>query len=277
MSAIQLGGVRWEVRDRGHGPPILLLHGFAGRGSDWGAHATALARRFRVIVVDLPGHGRTRPSDPADADPTWASVERTADDLATILARSGAAPAHVLGYSLGARIALRLAVAHPDSVRRLVLESPSAGLADAAERATRRAADTALAERVERDGIEAFVDAWERLPIFASHASLPAARAARLRSERLRNRPAGLALSLRGAGQGTMEPLHDRLAAVQVPTLVVAGALDPAGLARAERVAAGLAGARLRVISGAGHTPHLETPATFRSLALDFLQEDSAA
>ena len=278
MSAIVLDGLRWEVRERGHGQPLLLLHGFTGRGSGWGAHATAFARHFRVIVVDLPGHGRTRPSDPVrGVRPSRVSVERTADDLATILARADATPAHVLGYSLGARIALRLAIVHPEGVRRLVLESPSAGIAAPAERAARRVADAALADRLERDGMETFVDAWERQPIFAGHAAIPVLRAARLRAERLSNTPAGLALSLRGAGQGSMEPLHDRLASVRIPTLVIAGALDPIGLARAEMVAAYVPGARLEIAPGAGHMPHLESPARFRSLTLDFLQEEPTA
>lgn len=278
MSAIVLDGLRWEIRERGHGQPLLLLHGFTGRGSGWGAHATAFARHFRVIVVDLPGHGRTRPSDPKRGlHPARVSVERTADDLAMLLARSGATPAHVLGYSLGARVALRLAIAHPVGVRRLVLESPSAGIAATEERAARRVADAALADRLERDGMETFVDSWERQPIFAGHAALPAPSATRLRAERLSNRPAGLALSLRGAGQGSMEPLHDRLASVRMPTLVIAGALDPIGLARAKMVAAGVPGARLEIVPGAGHMPHLESPARFRSLTLDFLQEEPTA
>jgi 2-succinyl-6-hydroxy-2,4-cyclohexadiene-1-carboxylate synthase len=273
MSGIVVDGLRWEVRVRGAGVPLLLLHGFTGRGSGWGAHATALARQFRLLVVDLPGHGRSGiPRDPARA-----GVERTADDLATILRREGCAPAHVVGYSLGARVALRLAVEHPDAVRRLVLESPSAGLSTEVERRARRASDGDLAERLERDGIEAFVDEWQRQPVFASHAALPPARAARLRAERLRNRPAGLAASLRGAGQGAMEPLRDRLGGLAAPTLVIAGALDPSGRTRAETVAAGIPGARLEVVDGAGHTPHLETPRRFRSLVTAFLKEDSAA
>jgi 2-succinyl-6-hydroxy-2,4-cyclohexadiene-1-carboxylate synthase len=273
MSGTIVNGLRWEVRIRGSGVPLLLLHGFTGRGSGWGTHATTFARTFRVVVVDLPGHGRTQ----TPADPRRASVERTADDLAAILRLGGHEPAHVLGYSLGARIALRLAVAHPGSLRRLVLESPSAGLATEAERRARRAADEARAVRLERDGIEAFVDEWEREPVFASHAALTPARTERLRAERLRNGAAGLATSLRGAGQGSMEPLGDRLPEVRAPTLVIAGALDPTGHARAEAIAAGIPAARLTVVPGAGHTPHLETPSTFRSLALSFLKEDSAA
>ena len=114
--------------------------------------------------------------------------------------------------------------------------------------------------RLERDGIEAFVAEWEREPVFASHAAMPPARRDRLHADRLRNRPGGLAASLRGAGQGAMEPLHDRLGDVDAPTLVIAGALDPAGRDRAEAIAAAIPHARLEVVATAGHTPHLETP-----------------
>jgi 2-succinyl-6-hydroxy-2,4-cyclohexadiene-1-carboxylate synthase len=273
VSGIDVDGLRWEVRTRGHGDALLLLHGFTGRGSSWGSHATAFARQFCLVVVDLPGHGRSGVPD----DPARASIERTADDLATILGRAAWAPAHVVGYSLGARVALRLAAAHPAVVRRLVLESPSAGLATETERRSRRAADEARADRLERDGIRAFVDEWEREPVLASLAHLPPVRAAGLRAERLRNRPAALAASLRGAGQGSMEPLFDRLAGISAPTLVIAGALDPTGRARAEAIAASIPGARLAVVAEAGHTPHLETPAIFRSLALEYLLEEDPA
>jgi 2-succinyl-6-hydroxy-2,4-cyclohexadiene-1-carboxylate synthase len=272
MSGVDVGGLRWEVRVRGSGDPLLLIHGFTGRGTSWGAHATAFERAFRVIVVDLPGHGRSGTA----ADPRRMSVERTADDLATILRALDAAPASVLGYSLGARIALRLAIVHPDVVGRLVLESPSAGIVDSGDRATRRATDEALVRRIERDGTEAFVAEWEAQPIFASQAAMPADRASRIRRIRLANRPDGLAASLRGAGQGSMEPLVDRLADVRASTLVITGALDDRARPRAEQVAAGIPNARLAVVDGSGHTPHDEQPCRFRRLALDFLQEDAA-
>lgn len=272
MSGITIDGLPWEVRSCGAGPALLLLHGFAGRGTSWGAHAGALARAFRVIVVDLPGHGRT-----SYAAPSRLTVERTADDLAEILARLGATPAHVLGYSLGARIALRLAAAHPATVAALVLESPSAGIADPTQRAARREADEALAASIERDGIAGFVTTWERSPVFASHAALAPALVARQRAIRLSHHPRGLAASLRGAGQGAMEPLHDRLAGITAPTLVIAGALDAIGAPRAELVADRIPGARLALLEGAGHTPHLECPAAFRRLVTEFLQEVPAA
>jgi 2-succinyl-6-hydroxy-2,4-cyclohexadiene-1-carboxylate synthase len=267
-------GIDWlavAARDNGdqRDPALLLLHGFTGSGSVWAGFTAGLRRRgLRTIAPDLPGHGRA-------GVPASASVERTADDLAGLLEHLAASPARVLGYSLGARIALRLAIAHPESVGRLVLESPSAGIADAGEREARRTADDALADEIERDGLEAFIDRWERNPVFETHVALDPRHVAHQREIRLRNTAHGLAQSLRLAGQGAMQPLHERLGEIHVPTLVIAGALDPAR-ARAEEVAAGIPGARLEIVARAGHTPHLERPAAFRRLVIDFVQEDAA-
>ena len=267
MSSLVVDGLRLAVRIGGDGPPILLLHGFTGRGSDWARFLPALRRRHRTIVVDLPGHGRSgTPPDPARH-----GLERTAADLAALLRTLDAVPAAVLGYSMGARVALRLALDHPLVVERLVLESPSAGIADPAERARRRVRDEALGRLVEQDGISAFVDAWEAQPLFASQAGLSPAVRADLRRRRLGNRPAGLAASLRWAGQGTMTPLHERLGEIRVPALVIAGGLDPAGLARAAAIAAAIHGARLATVDEAGHAPHLERPEAFRRLIVGFL------
>jgi 2-succinyl-6-hydroxy-2,4-cyclohexadiene-1-carboxylate synthase len=265
--------IAWAVTERGTGRPLVLLHGFTGAGTSWSEHVDALAVRHRVIAPDLPGHGGTARTRSLD-DMT---LEATADALAVLLADLGAVPATVLGYSFGARIALRLAVEHPAAVRRLILESPSAGIADPADRAARRAADAALADRLERDGLASFVTTWERSPVFASHATLAPEILARQRAIRLASDPAGLAASLRAAGQGSMEPLHGRLGEVTAPTLVIAGALDAVGRTRADEVAGRIPGARLAVLDAIGHTPHLESPDAFRRLVLDFTQEDPAA
>ena len=269
MSRLLVDGVHYEVRSGGNGPPLLLLHGFTGRGAAWGPHLPALRRVATTIQVDLLGHGR---SD-APADPDRHAVERQAADMAEIVRRVAGGRADVLGYSFGARVALVLAVDEPAAVRRLVLESPSAGFADPAERERRRLTDEALADMIERDGIPAFVTYWESLPLFDTHAAMPEAWRLRLHAERLRNRVDGLAGSLRGAGQGAMTPLHGRLTSITAPTLVVCGALDP-GRARAESVATRIPGASLAVMNGAGHTPHLEAPARFRAVILPFITEE---
>lgn len=267
MSRVAVNGVRLEARIAGSGMPLLLLHGFTGRGSSWSPHLSAFQASHRTIVVDLLGHGR---SD-APADPARYALERQAADLVGLLRTLGAPAADVLGYSMGARLALRLALDHPTAVGRLVIESPSGGIADQVERSRRRTEDNALAGTIERDGVSAFIDRWEQLPIFAGQAVLSPTAKRRLRRERTGHRAAGLASSLRGAGQGAMEPLHSRLGELRSPVLVIAGSDDPAGRRRAAAIAAGVRGATLAIVEGAGHTPHLERPDAFRSLVVAFL------
>ena len=266
MSRLLAGGLRYEVGVGGSGPPLLLVHGFTGRGASWAPHLGYLRRVATTIQVDLLGHGRS--DCPADA--ARYAVERQAADMGEIIRQVAGGPVDVLGYSFGARIALALVIRDPSAVRRLILESPSAGIAGADERAARRAADEVLASELERGGLSEFVARWDSLPLFATHSAMPEARRRRLHTERLRNNTAGLAGSLRGAGQGAMTPMYDRLHLVAVPTLVVCGALDPAR-ARGELVASGIAGSTLELVDGAGHTPHLEAPAAFRAAVLPFI------
>ncbi len=273
MTRVAVNGARYEVRVGGDGPTILLLHGFSGRGADWGPFLPALRRVATTVVVDLLGHGR---SDAPEAARHALGLQ--AADVAAILAGRSAAPASVVGYSFGARVALRLAIDHPAAVRALVLESPAAGIEDEADRNRRRAEDGRLADAIERDGIEAFVDSWwETSPVFAAERGLPASTRARFRAMRLRNRPEGLARSLRGAGQGAMEPMQARLPGLALPALVIGGVLDSVGLERAREVVRRMPRARLAAIDGVGHAAHREAPAAFRRLVLDFLQEVPSA
>lgn len=260
-------GTAYEVRTSGAGPTVLLLHGFTGRASDWSPFLPMLRRVARTVVVDLLGHGR---SD-APSDPARHAIERQAVDIADILRTLDAGPAVVVGYSMGARVALRLAVTEPAMVRGLILESPSAGILDPRERAARAAADAALADTLERDGLDAFLQTWEAAPMFASEDRLPAAVRDRIRAARRRNRPGALAASLRGAGQGVMEPLVERLGSVRCPTLVIAGALDGTGVARAATIARRVPSVRMLILPDRGHAPHRESPLRFRQILLDQL------
>jgi 2-succinyl-6-hydroxy-2,4-cyclohexadiene-1-carboxylate synthase len=272
VTRLLVDGVRYEVKVGGSGPALLLLHGFTGRGSGWAPHLPVLRRVATTIQVDLLGHG----DSDAPVDPARHDLERQAADLVEVLRRVAGGRADILGYSFGARVALALAISNPTAVRRLVLESPSAGIADPQERAARRAADEVLAGEIERDGVPAFVDRWESQALFATQTTLSDAARRRLHDERLRNNAAGLAGSLRGAGQGAMAPLHDRLASVAAPTLVICGAFDPVR-PRAEAVAAGIPGVHLELVKGAGHAVHLEAPEVFRSLVLSFILAPQAS
>lgn len=252
------------------GQTLVLLHGFTGSAAGWGAHMNAFATAgLRVIALDMLGHG----ASDAPADPRRYAIERCHDDILAALAALGVArgEATLLGYSMGGRIALYTALRSPGSFRRLILESASPGLAGADERAARRASDAALAERIERDGILAFVDEWERLPLFASQRALPAALQHTLRAQRLRNSPQGLANSLRGVGTGAQPALHDQLPTLSLPTLLIAGALDAKYTAIARDMADTLPHARFASVAEAGHAVHFERPAKFDALVTAFV------
>jgi 2-succinyl-6-hydroxy-2,4-cyclohexadiene-1-carboxylate synthase len=239
---------------------LVLLHGFTGSTASWQNLLPYLdLAGWRIIALDMLGHGR---SD-APADPQRYSIEHCQQDIIAALRELGIKPgeAILLGYSMGGRIALYSAFS--GFFRAIILESASPGLASSTERAQRRDSDNALAERIERDGLPAFVAYWEQLPLFASQSALPREARANLHEQRLRNRPIGLANSLRGLGTGMQPALHDRLQELHIPVLLIAGALDTKYCAIARHMAATLPDAALHIVSNAGHTVHLEQPTTF--------------
>lgn len=296
-----VAGLRYHVELRGPDDPVaptlVLLHGFTGSGAGWGAHLERFAAAgLRVIAPDLPGHGAT-----ADlADPARYTMASTSADLAALLHYLDVPVGHafLLGYSMGGRIALGTAIGtwgteprraqkstegtegsrigsvidRPGLFRGLILESASPGLADEAGRAARRASDEAMAQRIEREGIAAFVAYWEDLPLFATQRRLPAATRQALRTQRLQNRAEGLAQSLRGIGTGVQPAYHDRLAGLDLPVLLIAGELDTRFTAMAQAMAHSLPDAHLAIVPGVGHTVHLEAPDRFDNLVLAFMK-----
>jgi 2-succinyl-6-hydroxy-2,4-cyclohexadiene-1-carboxylate synthase len=243
------------------------LHGFTGSKASWVAVRAAFRPTRRVIAVDLPGHGETVIDDGSFDY----SLARTADLVAETLAALRLSYADVLGYSMGGRVALQLALAHGERVGRLVLESASAGLATAAARARRRQSDARLAAALARDGIAAFVRRWEALPLFRSLAWQPDGVRDGLRRQRLACRPAGLAASLRGMGLGVQPWLGARLGTLAIPVLLVSGEADRKFTRIAERLASRLPLGQHEVIAAAGHIPHLEQPEAFVRAARSFL------
>ena len=261
-------GLRLHGDRAGSGRPLLLLHGFTGSTGSWALLRQALAGRVETIAIDLPGHGRSSAPD----DARRYALGRLGGDLARVLDALAIDRAAVLGYSLGARAALRFALDCPDRVDALVLESGSPGITDAGEREARLDADRALADAIEREGIDAFVQRWEALPLWESQRHLSAKTRDVLRAERLANVPRGLANSLRGAGVAVEEPVVDRLRSLAVPTLVVAGALDAKFVALGETIAAAVPRGRLVVVERAGHAVHLERPDALADHVVAFLE-----
>ncbi len=233
---------------RGRGTRLVLAHGFTQSGRVWGGLADGLAAAHELVLVDLPGHGGSAG--------VWADLAGAAELLGDV-----GGTADYLGYSMGARTCLHLALARPDRVRRLVLVSGTAGIDDADERSARRRADAALAARLvppdggaPEDTVDEFIDRWVANPMFGD---VPVV--ANGLAERKRNSAAGLASSLRLAGTGTQAPLWDRLGELGMPVLVVTGGRDAKFTALGQRLVEGIGPrASLVVVEGADHAPHLQ-------------------
>ncbi len=237
---------------RGSGPPLVLLHGFTQTGRLWGRFGENLASVRTLVAVDLPGHGG---SDAVRADlPTTAGLVAEAVQRAL---GGGSEPCDLLGYSLGARVGLHVALGADLRLGRVVFVGVTAGIEDPEERAARRHADDARADALEASGdVARFVEDWLRRPMFARLASTGDADL----SERLRNSAGGLASSLRLCGTGTQDPQWDRLASLRLPVLALAGADDTAFAGRAVRLARSVPHGAASLVPGGGHAAHLARP-----------------
>jgi 2-succinyl-6-hydroxy-2,4-cyclohexadiene-1-carboxylate synthase len=260
------GALYGETRGEAGAPAVLLLHGFLGSSADWSEVATRLEGEFYCLCPDLPGHGRSA------GLPGSYSMERTSRLLADLLDRNGVSRTHVVGYSMGGRLALFFALAHPERCRRLILESASPGLPTEEERTARRELDEARAAEIETGDFLAFLKAWYRQPLFETyrrHEGL----LEQMIEERSDNSPREVARSLREMGTGSQPSLWDRLEDLRMPVLAVAGAHDGKFVEIAERMVLRMPRARTAVVPGAGHTLHAEKPEPFVNIVIDFLKE----
>lgn len=222
---------------------VVFLHGFTQTRNSWKPMAQQVASAgHHCIVIDLPGHG--------DSAGVRADLRRTADMVAAL----GGAATYV-GYSLGGRAVLHLALMYPHLTRSAVVIGATAGIADADERARRREADDQIEARIAELGIEAFLREWVAQPLFGDLAISDADFA-----DRTRNTVEGLASSLRLAGTGAQTSLWPRLREINAPLLAIAGERDEKFTALAEQIAAAVPEGRALVVPGADHAAHLQQP-----------------
>ena len=221
---------------------LVLVHGFTQTPSSWAPVAA---------LIDAPSQ-----TPDLATGPDFVSVAHALD----------AGRATYVGYSQGGRLCLQLALDRPDAVERLVLVSASPGIADAGERAARRDADERLAQEIERDGVDAFLERWLAQPLFAT---LPPERAG-IDERRAGNSVERLTAQLRVLGQGAQPSNWERLGEVQVPVLLVVGERDTKYVDIARRMAERIADARVEVLAAAGHACHLEQPERVAHLLTSF-------
>jgi 2-succinyl-6-hydroxy-2,4-cyclohexadiene-1-carboxylate synthase len=267
MPSERINGIDIHYEQFGSGQPLLMLHGFTGSIDAWQGIPENLAARFRVIAVDMIGHGQTS----APEDPDRYQIEYAVEDLLTLLGRLDIERTLLLGYSMGGRVAQHLALAAPDRFPAVILENTAPGIEDPDEREARRMSDERQAQMIEKRGPERFIRHWESIPLFESQKSLPDEVRQRQRAIRLSQSPVGLANSLRGMGAGSMEPVTSRLDEFSMPVLFVAGEYDEKYREIGKEMTARMPCAEYVEITGAGHTVHLEQPEMYVEVVLEFL------
>lgn len=262
----RINETNYWVDIQGEGPPVLFLHGFTGTLHTWDSVIKTLSTNFTCIRVDLPGHGMTETTRSF-------TMESVCEDLQLLVQELSVPSVHVVGYSMGGRTAISFAMLYPHVTRSLIVESGSPGLASSHDQLTRQTKDEALATEIEANGVEAFVNYWEKLPMFDSQNQLPKSSQEAIREERLGHTAQGLALSLRGMGTGVQPSWWNKLSVYSKPVLLVTGEKDSKFCEIAKQMKNELQHATHYQISEVGHAIHVEESQIFGKIVEDFIFE----
>jgi len=260
-----MNGLSRKLSGSSDHPSVLFLHGFMGSSADWQDVVAAIGNRAFSIALDLPGHGSSLGLTPGayTMEGATRAVVRALDELEV------ERPV-IVGYSMGGRLALYLALRYPERCAGLFLESASPGLERLAERKARRALDEEMAKRLESGDFDAFLRDWYRQPLF-EHLADNESLLRRTIAARRRNDPSELARSLRGMGTGSQPSLWEDLEGLAVPALAVTGELDGKYARISSRMAGFTQKIEAVVIPGVGHNAHDEAPAQYAALLGRFL------
>jgi len=266
MPIARVNGVSLFYEESGQGAPLLFVHAFpVGRGM-WDPQVRFFDRYCRAIAYDCRGFGRSE----APTTATGYSQPLSVEDAQGLLAHLGALPAVVCGLSMGGNVALNLALAHPTSVRALVLCATGAGSEDPG---VFRARCVEYAEATGR-GMDGFFDKMMQWAVFADFVKGP--RESMLLREMVLAQPphgVGLTALYTLATRPPVYALEERLQTLRVPTLVLYGERDEACVKTSQFLAGAIPGARLAMVPGASHFVNLDEPQRFNETVLAFLRE----
>ncbi|GGF32918.1 putative 2-succinyl-6-hydroxy-2,4-cyclohexadiene-1-carboxylate synthase [Halobacillus andaensis] len=261
---VSTGPRKYWIEEKGAGPPLFLLHGFTGSSFTFKKIKAALSSSFRMISMDMPGHGKTGETGPI-------SMEEFSADLKALITQFGYSKVHLLGYSMGGRAALSFAMLHPQHVETLMLESSSPGLVTVEEQVARQSKDQHHIEQLLQKGIPSFVDYWEALPLFKTQNRLPEKERIEIREERLSHTAQGLAESLEGMGTGKQPSWWKQLPNLNKKVLLITGEKDEKFVKLNQKMHDLLPVSELVKVKGAGHAVHVEDPRTFAKIVEEFM------
>ncbi len=246
-------------------PVLLFLHGFLGNGKDFNTVISLLSEKFDCLAVDLPGHGNTQ----VKGGDEFYTLSNTAKGLIQWLEDLQIQQCFLVGYSMGGRLALYLALYYPQYFQKVILESASPGLKTAKERSQRYLSDLRLAEELEQQNLEDFLIRWYEKPLFKTFKSHSNSES--ILARRLQNNPTELAKSLRWMGIGNQPSLWEKLSQTQIPLLLLVGGLDEKFITINQEMANLCSTAQLEIIPDCGHNIHIENPQQWVKVVQGFL------
>jgi pimeloyl-ACP methyl ester carboxylesterase len=259
MPTLQLRDIRLYYEIAGQGDPVVFIHGLGSSARDWEYQVPFFAPRYRVVVFDVRGHGRS------DKPPGPYSVPLFAQDAAALIRALEAAPAHVVGISMGGMIALQLAVDEPALVRSLVVVNSGPELVVRTFRERLMILQRFLIVRLL---------GMRKMGEVLSQRLFPRPDQAPLRQmfvERwAENDPRAYREAMRALVGWSVA---DRLGDIRCPTLVIASDQDYTPVSAKEAYVARMPNARLVVIPDAHHAVTVERPEEFNQVLLDFLMQ----
>ncbi len=268
---IKVRDVSYDAEINGQGEPILFLHGFTGSAESWREIVEVLKENYQCITIDLLGHGKTD----APTNSKRYTMEEVCADIAEILTVLELSSVHLVGYSMGGRVALSFAMLYKNRVRTLLLESTSPGLLAKQEQLARIESDQQLADFIEEKGMDAFVTRWENIPLFSTQQLLSKERKQQIRAERMQHTTHGLANSLRGMGTGQQSSWWEQLGNMNKRTLLMCGELDKKFCHIAQQMKKILPNSEIFTFSNSGHAIHVEQNEIFGKIVERFLKGEN--
>ncbi|USS89097.1 2-succinyl-6-hydroxy-2,4-cyclohexadiene-1-carboxylate synthase [Fructilactobacillus cliffordii] len=263
QTTINVAGYDYHVKITGNGAPHwIFFHGFLGNQSDF----QTIHPKGTCVYVTLYGFGAHDPVVPAAGFQTKQQVM----GLQNLITQLTLQPVNIVGYSMGARLALSLALAAPQLIKHLILESGTPGLADPLARRERQQADAARATQIETTGLAAFVNHWEQLPLFHSQQTAPLPQQQRMHAMRMAHQPINMANSLRYFGTGTMPNQWPNLSQLTPKTTIITGELDHKFTGIGRQMVAAIPMATQITFPATGHNVHFEQPQEYQTVLNQF-------
>ena len=247
--------LHYELRGTSSDPPVVFLHGFMGSSRDWDEVVEELSGTCYCMAIDLPGHGRSLDF----TDRNTYTLTGAARGIVQVMKQADLLSATIIGYSMGGRLALYLAIQYGYLCTSLVIESATPGIRGNDERVRRKELDEKLAEELRQGQFEDFLRRWYGQPIFRSLAEVPE-KLEEVLKQRIFNEPEELAKALCGMSVGAQAPLWQHLADLAMPVLLLAGEYDRKYVDIVGAMGELLPHAAVEIVPGTGHNVHVENP-----------------